>query len=48
MGFGEAALFYGSMGMYAIACSYLILARYDWEAETERGTVKSYRQHSVV
>lgn len=33
MGFGEAALFYGSMGMYAIACSYLILARYDWESE---------------
>ncbi len=33
MGNGENGLFYGSMGMYAIACSYLILARYDWEAE---------------
>lgn len=33
MGNGEAALFYGSLGMYAIACSYLILARYDWDAE---------------
>lgn len=31
MGNGEAALFYGSLGMYVIACSYLILLRYDWD-----------------
>ena len=33
IGNGEAGLFYGGMGMYAIAGSYLILARFDWEKE---------------
>ena len=33
IGNGEAGLFYGGMGMYTIAGSYLLLARYDWEKE---------------
>ena len=28
MGFGEAALFSGSMGMYILSCSLLLVARY--------------------